>query len=260
MKQPHFRSWHPLFAPSHLVRGSLLVVAPHPDDEIIGPGGLVAAHRDEGQRVLSVVLTNGALGVPGSEGDDSYVCARRDESIAASKELGGGEQGFCEFADGGLASMLDGDPSPLVARLIDLLESESPATVAFPSPYEIHPDHRAASLALLDAVQRMKGKRPRLLAFEVGAMMPANVLINISDRFDRKCAALACFSSQLAHNDLLTQLDALNRARSVNCDDPTVTHCEAFLAIDSSQIAGFVDEVDRVLVRTDAMMPPIPSE
>ncbi len=259
MKSPHYRSWHPLLAPSDMVRGTLLVIAPHPDDEVIGPGGLVAAHRAAGERVVSVVLTDGVQGdAEGALPAADYVRARRDESLAASEKLGGGDHIFCEFPDGGLRESLRDDPSPLVEKLRELIRSEAPATITFPSPYEIHPDHRAASLALLQAVSDCGLSDTELLAFEVGAMMPANLLINITDFFSAKRDALAVFATQLEHQELLVQLDALNRSRSVNCDDPLVTHCEAFLAIDSSEIAGFVDEVERVLVRTDKMMPPIP--
>ena len=259
MKQPHYRAWHPLLAPSHMVRGTLLVIAPHPDDEVIGPGGLVAAHRDAGERVVNVVLTDGIRGDhDGSADAKAYVRARRAESLGASEEIGGGDHIFCEFDDGGLAASFNDDPSPLVEKLRELIRAEAPATITFPSLYEIHPDHRAASLAVLQAVTDCSMSDVQLLAYEVGAMMPANLLINITDFFERKSRALSRFATQLEHQELLVQLDALNRCRSVNCDDPLVTHCEAFLAIHSSEIADFVEEVERVLVRTDAMMPPIP--
>ena len=45
-------------------RGSVLVLAPHPDDEIIGVGGTLALHARQGDRVHVVVAFDGAAGLP----------------------------------------------------------------------------------------------------------------------------------------------------------------------------------------------------
>ena len=254
----HYRPWEPLFAPEHFVRGSAMVVAPHPDDEVIGPGGLVIAHRDRGEVVHSVVMTDGALGDAGSEAEQGYRDLRVAESRAASERLGGTDLRFLAFADGNLAAEMSvDDPSP-VRALVEVIEECRPSTLLFPSPYEIHPDHRATALAVAGALRRISGDWPRLLAYEVGAPMLSNALINISDRFSRKREALACFASQLEHHDLLSKLDALNRMRCVNCDDPLVTHAEAYLSIEPQGMDPLFEAAESVLRLGDGMAPPIP--
>src|SRR5436189_2426333 len=58
---------------SNDLRGErLLVLAPHPDDEVIGCGGLIALHAREGRQVHVVIVTDGA------EAGDATV--RREES------------------------------------------------------------------------------------------------------------------------------------------------------------------------------------
>ena len=64
----HYRGWEPLLAPSALIHGTALVVAPHPDDEVAGCGGMLIAHREAGQDVHVVVLTDGARGNPTGAG------------------------------------------------------------------------------------------------------------------------------------------------------------------------------------------------
>ncbi|MFK7743149.1 MAG: PIG-L deacetylase family protein, partial [Planctomycetota bacterium] len=44
--------------------GRVLVFAPHPDDEVAGPGGILALHQQNGDAVRVVVTTDGTNGDP----------------------------------------------------------------------------------------------------------------------------------------------------------------------------------------------------
>lgn len=256
MSDRHYRPWQLLFAPGDLVKGPLLVIAPHPDDEVIGPGGLVHAHLQANAPVSTLVMTDGAGGDPTGSGGDDYTERRRSESRNASGVLGGTEITFLDFPDGGLAGVLDEGSAAVdsIARALDETQCE---TVLFPSPYEVHPDHRASCYATLAAVEDCS-RSPRLLAYEVGEAMPCNLLINITDAFQTKTRALRCFESQLEHHDLESKMEALNRARAVNCDDPEVKYCEAYLRIVPGAVREFLGHVDTVVRLTDSMTPDLP--
>ena len=86
----------------------VLVIAPHPDDEVLGCGGVLALHAMRGDRVRVVVLTDGAAG-----GDAE---AREAETRAAATVLGLEQVEFLGLEDGGLEC----DPD-LVMRLSELL-------------------------------------------------------------------------------------------------------------------------------------------
>src|SRR5436190_24069407 len=83
------------FEPLDLRGERLLVLAPHPDDEVIGCGGLVALHLREGRKVRVVVATDG-----GQAGD---AATRQRESRAALASLGDAEIEFLNFPDRHLA-------------------------------------------------------------------------------------------------------------------------------------------------------------
>src|SRR6476660_8405385 len=79
---------------------SVLVLAPHPDDEAIGCGGAIALHVREGARVRVVIATDGA----GQGGDGASVRDQREaECRRAAEVLGYGEPVFWRMPDRSLA-------------------------------------------------------------------------------------------------------------------------------------------------------------
>ena len=68
----------------------LVVVAPHPDDEILACGALLCAHLAQGGTCLLVAVTDGEAGTAGTPGHDAVALAsqRRQESAAGLQRLG----------------------------------------------------------------------------------------------------------------------------------------------------------------------------
>ncbi|MCA9320105.1 MAG: PIG-L family deacetylase [Planctomycetes bacterium] len=252
-----YRRWEPLFAARDLARGPLLVFAPHPDDETIGSGGLILAHRDAGCDLTCAVMTDGSLGDASSAHGAGYIEIRRAECRAAIAALGGGDLRFGTFGDGALPLALE--TGELEARVADLLAERDWSTVVFPSPYELHPDHRALGLAVLRVAARDASERVWLAA-EIGSFMPANLMIEITALGERKDAALRCYASQLEHHDLIAKVQGVDRARSANVDDVSVTRCEAYLRVLPGEVSTFLAESETLLRTTDRMMPPVPWE
>ena len=249
MTAAHYRPWEPLLPATWAVKGTALVVAPHPDDEILGCGGVVAAHRDQGVEVHVAVMTDGGLGNPGGDGGPEYVALRKEETLRALDLLGGAEHHFLDYPDGSLK-----DNWGPVGDLVSLIDRVRPTTLLLPSPYEVHPDHRATSLIAFRAV-RAAAEKPELLCYEVGAMMPANLLLDITPQMLKKEAAVRAFPSQLLHHDLVTKVRALNHARTVNVDDAAIRYAEAYLRVDPARADGFLDIVEQLLRLTDDMGP-----
>ncbi|HTE05755.1 MAG TPA: PIG-L family deacetylase [Planctomycetota bacterium] len=250
------QTFPPLHDLSRVPRGTVLVVAPHPDDEILGCGGAIALHVRRGDAVHVALVTAGEGG-----GD---AAARLAESRAAAATLGRTELTCLGAPDGNVAG--DGR---LVARLAELLAAVRPAVVYAPSPFEMHPDH----VATLEAVTRalmaatpatgtpsatggagssgaarttpatpagsrgLPAPAPRLLLYEVNAQCMATFLLDITPVAAAKGAALSAFASQLGAIDLVARADACGRARTVNVDLPAITHAEAFLELPAERVA-----------------------
>ena len=148
---------------------SLLVLAPHPDDEVFACGGLLAIAAAQGLRTDVVIVSDGA-----AAGD---AAGRAHESRRAAAEL--------RYASGAGRLELWGLPdravvpdAALVRRIVAALDVGGNDWVLAPSLFEIHPDHRAVCLAAVQAWRQ----RPacRLGFFEIGQPMLPNGLLDIT--------------------------------------------------------------------------------
>lgn len=191
----------------------LLVIAPHPDDETLGAGGLIqrVLTRKGSVRVVLVTAGDGYVEAvqhetralrPRTQDYMAYGERRLGESRAAMRRLGGDRVrlGVLGFPDGGLDRLLrahwwrtdpdrsittgasrppyrearerdvayDGDD--LRRELLRVLRESQPTMIALPDPLDRHPDHRAAGLFTLIALDdwTSEGARmPQLLAYLV---------------------------------------------------------------------------------------------
>lgn len=252
MTGPYLRRFEPLLGGEWFAIGPLLVLAPHPDDEVLGCGGLVIAHRERGLPVHAVIMTDGGLGDSGRERSEAYRETRRAESRAAAEVLGGVDLTFLDVPDGKLAA------HPEAADAVrEVIRRLRPATVVFPSPFEVHPDHRATALHAARALEGAPAPR-RLLACEIGAATASNVLLEITPYMAKKERAVECYRSQLVHMDLIAKLRAQNRARTVNVDDRAIEYAEGYTVIEGSRMGDYLKAVEDVVRLVDAMGPKIP--
>ncbi len=140
---------------------SLVVLAPHPDDESLGCGLLIADAVARGIRVTVVVLTDGQASHPASVRwpPKRLGRLRRSETRRALGRLGAAHVAvhFMGWQDGHLAR----DAKPL--RLRRLLAAVGCRTILVASPADFHPDHRAA----FDVAKLLVDRNRRLFAYRV---------------------------------------------------------------------------------------------
>jgi LmbE family N-acetylglucosaminyl deacetylase/glycosyltransferase involved in cell wall biosynthesis len=214
----------PYTAAKEIAATSVLVLAPHPDDEALGCGGAILRHVELGVPVRVIVATDGALGLSGLV-RDQQVARRERECLDAARILGYGEPAFWRIPDQALTY-----GEPLVERLLG--EIQTADLIYAPSPLEMHPDHRALGMAAVEAVRRT-GRSVRLALYEVGIPIRPNLLLDISALAERKQAAVQCFVSQLAIQQYDVQIAALNRYRTYTLP-PKITAAEAFLLVSAA--------------------------
>jgi N-acetylglucosamine malate deacetylase 1 len=200
---------------------NILIIATHPDDEVLGCGGVMARHAAQGDTVHVLVVSRGVPDLFPPE----VIEETRRELRQAHAVLGVTGVHFLDFP----APRLDVVPGHQLADAIGkAVRSLRPHQVYLPHRGDMHADHRAVYTATLVACRPGHSTAPRkLLCYETlsetdwappfgdDAFIPT-VFIDISDYLDRKIEAMACYRSQLREppsTRSLRSLEALARLR-----------------------------------------------
>ncbi len=209
------------YIPGELPGDPILVLAPHPDDEVMGCGGFLARASDEGREIHVIILTDGA-----AQGEPEE---RRAESLEAARRLGLSEPVFAGFEDRGL----EHDRPELTEAIRHALERTDPRLLLVPSPAEVHPDHRAVALAayhLLSDPEVPVRDDLELVSFEVSAVLRPNLLLDVGAVWSRVRHAVEAFASQLEVHPYLEILEGIATARRLTLGR-SVERAEAFFSV-----------------------------
>ena len=157
----------------------VIAVGAHPDDVEIGVGGILAAHRAAGARIIIATLSRGSCGGAG---------AVRVEEARASATLLGAELRMGDFPD----TRLDSQIIPWLERLIGEVK---PSVVYTHSSADRHQDHRAVHEATLVAARSVGSVYCYEAPSTTVDFKPAR-FVDVSGYMPQKHAALEAFKSQ----------------------------------------------------------------
>jgi LmbE family N-acetylglucosaminyl deacetylase len=189
------------------VPSSVLVVAAHPDDEILGCGGTMARLTREGSDVRIAILAEGMSSrYPTRDGVDKVQLEHlHEDARKAADALGVKDVVLCKLPDNRL------DTVPLleiVKRVEDLVGRFAPQVIYTHHPGDLNVDHGVVHRAVLTATRPTKGHCVReIYAFEVPSstewafqqlepVFRPNVFVDIVDTLNAKIAALSCYDTE----------------------------------------------------------------
>lgn len=198
-----------------------LVFAPHPDDETLGCGGLLAAYQAAHVPTQAILVTSGDFGEHGKQGS----AVREEETRVATRILGVESVEFWQEKDRGVHC----DERTIAAARLAIVNSGADLILTT-SFNEIHPDHRATAWLVIEATRRLvnEGKELRIAMYEVGAPLArVDVLIDITAYEAKKRAAIAAYHSQLNISPYDEYIFALNHFRTYTLP-PQVKYAEAY--------------------------------
>ena len=194
----------------------VLVVSPHPDDEVLGGGGTIARLTGEGNDVTVAMVTKGWEPLF----KHSQVEQVRNEVHAANKILGVKSLRFMDLP----VTKLNSIPKhQLNKKFEQLMDEEQPDLVFCPFRGDLQEDHRQVFDACMVALRPRPNSKPvrQILCYEIVSEthLPAGnykscfepqLWVDISEHLDTKLQAMRRYESQLQQTPGARSLEALS--------------------------------------------------
>ncbi len=185
----------------------VLVVAAHPDDEVLGCGGTMARLAREGYEVFTLILGEGVRSRYDQDVDDTNIEESlknlKKQALEANRILGVKEVFFSDFPDNRFDSvdLLD------IVKVVERFKKEVKPQIIFThSKADLNIDHRITYKAVVTATRPMPGASVKAVcSFEVLSStewnypqeFSPNLYFDISDTIGLKLEAMEAYSSEL---------------------------------------------------------------
>lgn len=182
---------------------TVLVIAAHADDEVLGCGGAMAKHRRDGDDVEVVFLTDG-VGARGVQGEEAL--ERSAAATAALMELGISRHKGFGFPD----NQMDSVPLLEVVKSIESAVRDVRPEIVYTHHHgDLNVDHRVTHEAVMTALRAQPGSTVRtILTFEVMSstewrtpnaanFFAPDWFVDISLTIDAKLKALDCYALEM---------------------------------------------------------------
>ncbi len=175
-------------------RRTLLHLAPHPDDELLGGPAIMLDLQASGHRIINLACSLGRPEDQERRKAEARESARRTgfELVIPSRPAALGSGGDLETAQVELATMI-----------AELVRQEAVDIVFSPSPHDRHPGHEVVGRAALDALSSLEDTAPAWWMWGLWADLPFPTLIAYfgSERLRQIQHALDAHAGELERND-----------------------------------------------------------
>jgi N-acetylglucosamine malate deacetylase 1 len=190
-----------------VVRSRVLVVAAHPDDEVLGCGGTAARLVTEGHEVHFAILGEGMTSrhPQRTDADAKQLTTLRQQAHAAAEKVGVKNVVLRALPD----NRLDTVPLLEVVKLVeDLVDRVKPEVIYTHHAGDLNIDHGVIHRAVLTATRPLAGQPVlEIYAFEVPSstewafqrIEPSfrpNVFVDITRTIEAKIAAMECYETE----------------------------------------------------------------
>lgn len=211
-------------------QSSVLVMAPHCDDESLGCGGTLYKHHLAGNFITALFMTDGSQSISNEKPSD-LVNIRKVEAKKAANVLGIDKCVFLDYPDQQLRKNKE-----TVEKVIAVLKENRPDSVYIPFYLDNHPDHMETASICLEALRHHPVKNA--FFYEIWTTLIPNLLVDITSALEKKLEAITVYRSQKNIASLAAQTKSLNRYRSIHSNDQC-KYAEAFLKFNSNDLSKF---------------------
>lgn len=229
------------FDPAAYSDANILVLAPHPDDEVIGAGGTLLRLAAAGARIHAIQATDGSAGAALERHSEAERVRVRVDEARAVAHAAGFAAITCWLEDN--RAFVASDARVLELRAI--LQREQPRIIFVPFVTETHPDHLTLGRMLAAAIGDGRELPPatQVWCYEVWSLVPPNRRSDVTAEMPRVAGLLRLYEMAMRIDDFVHFCAdrALDHYRTWHGRDG---YAEAFLAVPAARFAELLATVE----------------
>ena len=213
----------------------ILIIAPHPDDEVLGCGGTIIKHRKKGDEIYLCIATKMYVT---KEWKKEYIEERKKQMNLAIKKLGVKKTFFLDLPIVKLDTVPQKEINDLLSEIVSNVE---PDVVFIPHQGDINIDHRLIFASSLVALKPKPDDKPmRILSYETLSstecgshfvFFQPNVYEDITGEIEEKIDVMKIYSVELKkfpHPRSIEAIEVLAKKRGSECG---LLAAEAFMLL-----------------------------
>jgi LmbE family N-acetylglucosaminyl deacetylase len=218
------------------MKRKVLVVAPHPDDEVLGVGGTIAKLAGTGDQVFVSIMTKGFSPITTEE----RIHKNREDALRAHRLLRVKETIFLDLPVASLNTVPNWEMN---RQILDVFKRINPDIVFIPFCADVHVDHQMIALSCMVASRPNYEDFPKTIyAYETlsetnwnapyvtPAFVP-NVFVDITGQIKKKVAAFKCFTMQVKKFPKERSLQAIRALATLRGSTVGVDAAEGFVLL-----------------------------
>ena len=197
----------------------ILVIAPHPDDDVFGAGGTMIEAISKGAKVHVLYITDG-------ENDPERARLIKEDAVRSCDAIGaspiflGCQTGSIPLSDQGLNH-----------KLTSLFAELDPQAIFIPFLLDDHDDHRRVNELFLSVARTLRLEKVEIWAYQVYSTVLPNVIVNITDHVERKREVIEMWHNVSGNRNWAHYVLGMNAANCRYLQSKEPEYVEAFFVV-----------------------------
>jgi len=211
---------------------NVLVIAPHPDDDVFSSGGTLLKLVRGGSKVRVIYLTSGSHKTYKDKNGrilSDEASRLEEESKEVSKNLGTDIE-YWRYNTKGIN--VDEES---IKRVRDVCVKLQPDLIFVPFIADDHDDHRESVRLFYEAFKDFKGLKSEIWAYQIYSTVLPNVVIDITDEMNEKLRLVNLWKSRLISRDWAHYIRGLNALNSRFLKTNGARYAESFFVVPAKE-------------------------
>ncbi len=180
----------------------IIVIAPHPDDDILGAGGTLLKAKDQGSEIHILYVTNGL------ENKSDKI---KNETMTVCEQTG-----FKPYFLNFNPKDIDTNNKEMHDKILSIVSNVKPQVIFISFFLDNHYDHRMVNLLLYNSmINSQYNQKIEIWAYQIYSTILPNVVIDITEKVDEKRRLINIWKSVGKFNDLAHYILGINASNSI---------------------------------------------